>query len=39
MKQYFPGGVMPSCPSEGSYKVGLFGIRPRCSVEGHTMNR
>jgi hypothetical protein len=39
MKEYFPGGVMPSCPSEGSYNVGLFGLRPRCSVEGHTMDR
>lgn len=34
---YLKGGIMPVCPDAGLYTIGKVGVRPRCTVAGHTL--
>jgi regulator of replication initiation timing len=34
---YLRGGVMPTCPSGGSYTIGAMSDLPSCSVPGHAL--
>jgi len=34
---YLKGGVVPACPAGGDYTVGVIGVPPACTVEGHEL--
>ena len=34
---YIKGGNMPTCPSAGTYAVGVVGTDPTCDVTGHVL--
>ncbi|MFO7871993.1 MAG: hypothetical protein R6V03_11265, partial [Kiritimatiellia bacterium] len=37
IKEYLRGGVIPSCPAGGAYKINPAGADPECSVDGHSL--
>lgn len=34
---YMRGGALPTCLASGNYTVGVVGVRPVCSIEGHAL--
>jgi Skp family chaperone for outer membrane proteins len=34
---YFRGGIIPVCPSGGTYTINTVGVPPTCSVSGHVL--
>jgi prepilin-type N-terminal cleavage/methylation domain-containing protein len=34
---YLKGGVLPKCPSGGTYTIGKVGEKPTCSIPGHAL--
>lgn len=34
---YLAGGVMPVCPSGGTYTINAVGLSPTCSIPGHAL--
>lgn len=34
---YLRGGVLPKCPSGGTYTIGKVGENPTCSIPGHEL--
>ena len=36
---YLKGGVLPVCPSGGTYTINAVGLPPACSVSGHVLSQ
>jgi outer membrane lipoprotein-sorting protein/DNA-directed RNA polymerase subunit RPC12/RpoP len=34
---YLKGGILPTCPSGGTYTIGKVGDKPTCSIPGHAL--
>jgi hypothetical protein len=34
---FFKGGVMPVCPSGGTYSINVISMNPSCTIPGHTL--
>jgi hypothetical protein len=37
LQPYLKGGVLPVCPSGGTYTIGAVGVPPTCSTPGHVL--
>jgi hypothetical protein len=39
LASYFKDGVLPTCPSGGTYTLNAVGELPTCSISGHTLSQ